>query len=141
MKSIMGLELVMRYWEDITHVDGIGIIRIDKEKEKFEDLFLNIHIPDQKIIIDHFISGFGSLLMSYYHNINMKYLFSTYKKQYNLITPFIRYFLLLKKLDYIDSDNYEDISELLIREMVERERKFSVPPKAMTAIWKAMVIK
>lgn len=72
------------YCEDIDHVDGIGIIRIDKEKEKFEDLFLNIHIPEQKNIIDQFVSGFGTLLMSYYHNINMKYLFSTYKKQYNL---------------------------------------------------------
>ncbi len=33
--------------------------------------------------------------------------FPKYKKQYNLITPFIRYFLLLKKLDYIDSDNFK----------------------------------
>lgn len=68
----------------ISHIDGIGIIRVDKEKEgKFEDLFLNEHIPYQKEIIDQYIRGFGSLLNSYYNNINMKILFSNYKKSYN----------------------------------------------------------
>lgn len=74
------------YCPDIPHIDGIGIIRIDKEKKKFEDLFLNESIPEQNNIINQFFMGFGSLLSSYYHNINMRYLFSQYKKDYNLIT-------------------------------------------------------
>lgn len=72
------------YLPEISRIDGIGIIRVDKEKEnKFEDLFLNYHIPYQRDIIDKYISGFGSLLNSYYNNINMKQLFSVYKKNYN----------------------------------------------------------
>lgn len=72
------------FFPEISHIDGIGIIRVDKEKEgKFEDLFLNEHIPYQKEIIDQYIRGFGSLLNSYYNNINMKILFSNYKKSYN----------------------------------------------------------
>ena len=73
-----------RFFPEISHIDGVGIIRVDKEKEgKFEDLFLNEHIPYQKEIIDQYIRGFGSLLNSYYNNINMKILFSNYKKSYN----------------------------------------------------------
>lgn len=72
------------FFPEISHIDGVGIIRVDKEKEgKFEDLFLNEHIPYQKEIIDQYIRGFGSLLNSYYNNINMKILFSNYKKSYN----------------------------------------------------------
>lgn len=72
------------FFPEISHIDGIGIIRVDKEKEgKFEDLFLNEYIPYQKEIIDQYIRGFGSLLNSYYNNINMKILFSNYKKSYN----------------------------------------------------------
>lgn len=71
------------YAPDIPLVDGISIIRIDKQMSKFEDLFLNIHIPEQKIIIDQYIQGFGSLLYSYYNQINMKNLYSAYKKSYD----------------------------------------------------------
>lgn len=72
------------FFPEISHIDGVGIIRVDKEKEgKFEDLFLNEYIPYQKEIIDQYIRGFGSLLNSYYNNINMKILFSNYKKSYD----------------------------------------------------------
>ena len=71
------------YVSNIPYVDGIGIIRIDKQMSKFEDLFLNLHIPEQKIIIDQYIQGFGSLLYSYYNQLNMKNLFTAYKKSYN----------------------------------------------------------
>ena len=43
----------------------------------------------------------GEILTNCWHCVNTK-------KQYNLITPFIRYFLLLKKIeDYINSDNFK----------------------------------
>lgn len=70
------------YAPSLPHIDGIGIIRIDKEKNKFEDLFLNESIPYQNNILKQYFVGFGSLLASYYHNLNMKHLFSQYKKQY-----------------------------------------------------------
>ena len=70
------------YCSGLPHIDGIGIIRVDKEEKKFEDLFLNEHIPSQKEIIDQYQNGFGYLLGSFYHNINMKMLFSSYKKEY-----------------------------------------------------------
>lgn len=70
------------YCPKLPHIDGIGIIRVDKENKKFEDLFLNEHIPSQKEIIDQYYNGFGYLLGSFYHNINMKLLFSSYRKEY-----------------------------------------------------------
>lgn len=65
-------------------VDGIGIIRIDKEKEnKFEDYFLNLEIPSQCRILEIFADGFFALLNSYYNLINVKGAYYDYKKQYN----------------------------------------------------------
>ena len=72
------------YVPDIPYIDGIGIIRIDKEKRKFEDLFLNNHIPYQRDIINQYYLGFGSLLSCFYNNINMKLLFSDYVKNYKI---------------------------------------------------------
>jgi hypothetical protein len=66
------------------HIDGIGIIRVDKEKDSFEDLFLNEYIPYQREILYKYTAGFGSLLSSYYHMINMNYILKTYKKQFKL---------------------------------------------------------
>ena len=72
------------YAPHLPYIDGVGIIRIDKEKRKFEDLFLNNHIPYQADIINHFYNGFGSLLSCFYSNINMKNLFANYKKEYDI---------------------------------------------------------
>lgn len=74
------------YVKGVNHIDGIGIIRVDKEKVKYEDLFLNEFIAEQKRIIDWYTTGFGSLLYSYYNIINMKQLFTDYKKEYNFIS-------------------------------------------------------
>lgn len=72
------------YFEGISHIDGVGIIRIDKfVKGSFEDVFLNGFIPDQKVIIDHFTLGFGSILSSYYNNINMQIQYDKYLKIYD----------------------------------------------------------
>lgn len=72
------------YGDNLPHIDGIGIIRIDKEKNKFEDLFLNESIPYQYNILNQYFIGFGSLLASYYNNLNMKHWFSKYKKSYSI---------------------------------------------------------
>ena len=69
-------------YTNLPHISGIGIIRIDKETDRYEDLFLNEFIPDQKAIIDSYISGFGSILSTYYNKLNMEYMFNIYKKNY-----------------------------------------------------------
>lgn len=64
------------------HISGIGIIRVDKEKDGYEDLFLNEFIPEQKVILDYYVQGFGSLLNAYYNKLNMEFWFNLYKKEY-----------------------------------------------------------
>lgn len=73
------------YVKDIHHIDGIGIVRVDKNKEDtYEDLFLNYHIPYQRDIINQYTNGFGFMLGSYYNNINMRLLFDQYQEKYSL---------------------------------------------------------
>ena len=78
------LWVVNNYYPKFPHINGIGIIRIDKEKSnKFNDLFLNEFDLYQNNLINEYIKGFGALLNSYYNNINMRNLFYKYKKEYN----------------------------------------------------------
>ena len=69
-------------YTNLPHIDGIGIIRVDKEINRYEDLFLNTFVSEQNNIIDIFTRGFGSILSTYYHKINMEYKFNQYKKSY-----------------------------------------------------------
>lgn len=72
------------YCSNLPHIDGIGIIRVDKEKRGvYEDLFLNLFIPSQAAIINSYIQGFCSILFTYYNKIDMEYKFNKYKKNYN----------------------------------------------------------
>lgn len=73
------------YVKDVPHIDGVGIVRIDKNKENtYEDLFLNFHIPYQRDILNQYINGFGFMIGSYYNNLNMKLLFDEYQEKYSL---------------------------------------------------------
>lgn len=70
------------YVENLPKIDGIGIIRIDKEtKGKYEDLFLNFNIPWQFDIINKFTMDFGVLLNSYYTILSMEREFIDVKKK------------------------------------------------------------
>ena len=71
------------YHESIPYVDGIGIIRVDKYSERYEDLFLNLSIEPQKVMIDYYIKTFGDLLMSYYMLKNATILFDSYRIAYD----------------------------------------------------------
>ena len=68
------------YINNLPHVDGIGIIRVDKEINRYEDLFLNTFIPEQNMMINSFTNGFLSMLYTFYQKINMEYIFNKYKK-------------------------------------------------------------
>lgn len=71
---------------DLPHIDGIGIIRIDKEfKGMFEDVFLNEFIPRQNLIIQEYIKTFGALLNSYYHIHNCQIQMANYQKNYRTL--------------------------------------------------------
>ena len=73
------------YCLDLPHIDGVGLIRIDKEvKNKCDELFLNLYIPWQKEIIDKYISNFGILLENFYHIKAMEKEFHSIKKKTNL---------------------------------------------------------
>ena len=70
------------YVENLPKIDGIGIIRVDKEtKGKYEDLFLNFNIPWQFDIINKFTMDFGVLLNSYYTILSMEREFTDVKKK------------------------------------------------------------
>ena len=69
------------YVENLPKIDGVGIIRVDKEtKHKYEDLFLNFDIPWQRDILNKYITDFGILLNSYYTVIDMERSFTDIKK-------------------------------------------------------------
>lgn len=56
------------YCSICNHVDGIGILRFDKKSDnKFEEFFLNYHIPYQSTLLYQYTSAFFSLVNSYYH--------------------------------------------------------------------------
>ena len=70
------------YCPEVDHVDGIGVVRIDKSDRKFEDSFLTYHI--HKDIIDGYISAFGSLLHAYYNLSYVEQFNNHYKLEENI---------------------------------------------------------
>lgn len=73
------------YYQSAPHIDGIGIIRVDKNnKGKFDDLFLNNFKPEDARIIDQYQKCFFSYLETYYRNINVNYISSQYIHNYDI---------------------------------------------------------
>ena len=56
------------YCKKIDHVNGVGLIRVDKTKrDTFEDLFLNEFIPYQNESLRYYIFTFGAYLNAWYY--------------------------------------------------------------------------
>lgn len=70
------------YTEYDFKIDGIGVIRVDKEKPVFEDLFLTSYNPNHNNLIKEYIDGFFSILKTYYYKIQLEYEFNRYHRQY-----------------------------------------------------------
>ena len=70
------------YAPKIPHIDGIGIIRVDKYKTKFQDLFLNSFIPNCYNFIISLMQTFLVYVESYYRTISTDYMFVEYNKNY-----------------------------------------------------------
>ncbi len=72
------------YTPQLPHIDGIGIIRVDKSGYGIiNDLFLNDFNPDQHNMIINFQNCFMSYVDTYYRNASVGYIFDRYKKLYN----------------------------------------------------------
>lgn len=80
------------YDDYYSHIDGIGLLRVDKKINKFEDLFLNNFIPEQNVIINQLIMGWSSILNWYYNQINLKDLYKEYFKTYKSDNLFFKSF-------------------------------------------------
>lgn len=52
-------------------LDGIGIIRIDKEKDTYEDLILDFNNPDNLMFLSDIDTALGSIINWFYHIQNM----------------------------------------------------------------------
>ena len=67
------------------HIDGIGIIRVDKTNYGIiDDLFLTSSDPMQSNIILNHISCFWSYLVAYYNTMSVNYQGDKYVKTYDL---------------------------------------------------------
>ena len=68
------------YAPNLPHIDGIGIIRVDKRRisGEIDDFFLNDFIAPEHNIIVQLESCFASYVEAYYRNININYLLNTY---------------------------------------------------------------
>lgn len=75
--------IMIRDGHYLPFIDGIGIIRVDKTKSEFEDVFLNKHIPQQAEYLVGYCKAFMSYLESYYRNININYISNIYKANYS----------------------------------------------------------
>ena len=74
------------YAPELPHIDGIGIIRVDKSARKFNDLFLNDFVPECHHFIVRLMQTFLSYVYSYYRTINTDYMFNQYKETYKFDT-------------------------------------------------------
>ena len=75
------------YAPGLPHVDGIGIIRVEKTRRNvLNDLFVNDFIPEQHQMIEAYQRCFAAYLESFYRTINIEYLTKNYN--YNPDTIF-----------------------------------------------------
>jgi DNA integrity scanning protein DisA with diadenylate cyclase activity len=70
------------YAPDLPHIDGIGIIRVPKYGNGFEDVFLNEFNPVQNQMIVQYQQAFLSFLNAWYRNININFNYKLYKRSY-----------------------------------------------------------
>lgn len=74
----------------LPRIDGVGLIRVDKSKPVYNDLFLNLFIPEQRVIIDEAIKCFSNLLNAYYHTKNIEITYNNYVSSYKSIEDVIK---------------------------------------------------
>ena len=79
------------YATNLPHVDGVGIIRVDKGKlGVFEDVFLNEFIADQSYQIHQYQSCFASYVDAYYKTIATNSIYKNYKELYNIDSVMVK---------------------------------------------------
>lgn len=77
------------YAPELPHIDGIGLVRVDKAKYgSYEELFLNDFDPIHHNMIQSYQDCFMSYLSAYYRTINIDYITDKYKSEYNSLNVF-----------------------------------------------------
>lgn len=75
------------YCPELPRIDGIGIIRIPKNKTNFyEDIFLNSFIPEQNYMIEQYQRLFANMVSVYYRNRHATNITNEYNKNYKIET-------------------------------------------------------
>lgn len=70
------------YAPALPHIDGIGIIRVDKSKTIIDDLFLNYSNINQRNDIDNYMNCFISYINAYYRSKSCEFIFDNYNELY-----------------------------------------------------------
>lgn len=86
MQSAAYMWIINNGYTKLPHIDGVGIIRVDKKNtfSGFEDLFLNVYNPYQNYMINQFQMTFCSYVDSYYRTLHTDNLISEYKSSYDI---------------------------------------------------------
>ena len=72
------------YTLGLPHIDGIGIIRVDKNKSGcLDDLFLNWKNPHEANYINQFTNCFLSYVDAFYRTKSCDYIYDVYYNEYN----------------------------------------------------------
>ena len=68
----------------LPHIDGVGVIRMDKSKYGVvDDYFLNDFDPDHHNMIVNYQNCFMEYVNAFYRTINAEHIFDKYKETYN----------------------------------------------------------
>ena len=79
-----GYAILDQYGKHLPHIDGIGIIRVDKNKNScLDDLFLNSKNPIEANYLNQFTNCFMSYVNSFYRSKSCDYIYEIYYNQYN----------------------------------------------------------
>lgn len=68
----------------LPHIDGVGIIRIDKRYNGYEDLFMNVYNPHQAYMLNQYQMCFCSYVDTYYRTKYTDKLSSNYYNDYDI---------------------------------------------------------
>lgn len=80
--QLVAYEMIINsgFYPEINHIDGVGIIRVDKKNDISEDLF----IQSNNIIMDDYRRCFLSMVETYYRTFSTNQISSSYIDIYNL---------------------------------------------------------
>ena len=58
--------VIDNFYPEYGPIDGVGVLRLDKYSNKYEDVFIDINTPEDIYFINHCLQTFGIALNMYY---------------------------------------------------------------------------